>query len=182
MAAQSSCVSAHSQASGNTKLLSSPPPTPHNDSPALNLALLKMLEQLLGTEKKADKEMTRRRYLLEKLIRKVQPGFTEAEVRKRAQEILQKGDYKNFDLEHLRELIEGSEEGEGPLGVEGGISSAGGGAGSGAGGGEGDLEEDGEDVWDQLSQLDDESLAALEVEVTAELKKKLADMGIPTGK
>ena len=142
-----------------------------DDLSTLNLALLKMLEHMLAPEKKVDKELAKRRQLLEKLIRKVQPEFSDVEVEEKAQEMLQKDNYKNFDLEFLRELIEGGKDDRSLTEEGGGIVKE----------KEVGQSEDDEDVWDQLSELDNEALAEVEAEVSAELRKKLAEMGLPTG-
>ena len=90
-----------------------PPPQDLSDSEptsAVNLALLRVMERVLGLDGSAEREAVERQRLLERLIRKVQPGLGEREVRQRAYEIRDK--FRDFSVGQLRELVGPESQGE----------------------------------------------------------------------
>ena len=188
----------------------SPPQDPSDGEPtsAVNLALLRVMEQVLGLDGSAEREAVKRQRLLERLIRKVQPGLGEREVRQRAYEVRDK--FRDFSVGQLRELVGPESQGESSAHREGNGEESGtnerslvdeGGdaareqmdepAGTGLlerkaskskdDDDDDDDDDDGENVWEQLSELDDTALAKLETDVTTELREKLSQLGMPTG-
>jgi hypothetical protein len=96
--------------------------------------------------------------LLEKLIHKIQPELSEAEKVDRVSALKEK--FKNFELADLRALVgEEAEVGKSSVMSRDSLGKA---------------------ERALLDQLDEESIAELQDEVTAEVKEKLSELGLPT--
>ena len=120
------------------------------------------LLKLVSNVKKRN-EFKERRFLLDKIIHKIQPELNEAERKKQVDSLQDKFEYLSLDeLQNLVDEIEGvQEKGSGEV-VEM----------------EETLSNEEQELLDQL-EMDDESLAHLEEEVTAELKERLSELGLP---
>ena len=146
---------------GQKRLPVSPKSPPSGSSNGIAFILSEVLSQMDKTEY----ERTR---LLKKLISKVQPELMPEEVEDRVEALQEK--FESFNLEQLRQLV-----GEPPDLTEGAVEET-------PSLDRYNIEEylDGDEqaLLDSLD-LDDEELEELAEEVTAELHKKLAEMGLP---
>lgn len=127
----------------------------------LSKALGDLFNKALGLQIRRPSAESERTRLLERLIHKVQPELTKAEMENRVAALKEK--FKNFELADLRELVGGGSEEE----EEGSSSMV----------ARGTLREEERTL---LDQLDEESFAELQEEVTAELREKLSELGLPT--
>ena len=134
------------------------------DEDDLTKALRDLFNKALSLGPQRSSAESERIRLLERLIRKIQPELTKVQMENRVAALKEK--FKHFELADLRELVgagpEEEEEEEEKANEMASILTL------------------GKEEKSLLDELDEDSFAELEDEVTAELREKLSELGLST--